>query len=335
MKKLFKILCIILGIILFYFILKLPVFKNILYVIVLSFILAYSLRPLHKFLLNKGLNRKFSAALLVILLISLFIFSFLIVIPNILKEGLSINTQIDEMERFLSNIYNNIKVNNNRIFYLLEDILGEKLNRWISNFSSEAVDSLIALGENFIALAVIPVVAYYFLVDEEKINNKILLIFPVGKRAMVRNISRDIDNILGRYILSQFLLSVIISLLTFIVLFTFKVNFPILLSILNGLFNIIPYFGPIFGSIPAIFIALMHSTKKAIWVAVFLSLIQQLEGDIISPKIIGDNISMHPMVIILLLLIGGKLGGFLGMVLAIPVGVIIKVLYEDINYYLF
>ena len=63
--------------------------------------------------------------------------------------------------------------------------------------------------------------------------------------------------------------------------------------------------------------------------------IQQIEGDLLSPKLVGDSISIHPVMIILLLLLGQQLGGFIGMVLAVPAAVIVKVIYEDINYHLF
>jgi len=81
--------------------------------------------------------------------------------------------------------------------------------------------------------------------------------------------------------------------------------------------------------------ALLNSPQTALWVAIWLYVIQQVEGDFISPKFIGDNISMHPLAVILILVIGGKVGGFFGMVLAVPVGVVVKVIYEDLNYYMF
>ena len=114
-----------------------------------------------------------------------------------------------------------------------------------------------------------------------------------------------------------------------------KVEFPLILSLINGVFNIIPYFGPIFGAIPAIFIALLISPKTALYTALWLFALQQIEGSLLSPKIIGDSISMHPLTVIFLLIIGGELGGVLGMILAVPVGVVIKVICEDLNYYLF
>lgn len=79
----------------------------------------------------------------------------------------------------------------------------------------------------------------------------------------------------------------------------------------------------------------MDSPQKGIYITVLLFLLQQLEGNILSPKITGKSINMHPFVIIILLLIGESCGGFTGMIFIIPCAVIFKVLYDDINYYIF
>ncbi|WP_317739000.1 AI-2E family transporter [Clostridium tetani] len=196
-------------------------------------------------------------------------------------------------------------------------------------------DKTVSLGENIMDIFIIPIISYYFLVDWKKINSRLIVLFPMKIRTVVQRIMKDIDKILTRYIVVQIILSALIGAVTFIILILLKVDFPILLSVINAFFNIIPYFGPILGSIPAILVALTISTKKALWTAICLYLIQQIEGNIISPKFIGDNISMHPLLIIILLIIGGELWGVLGMILAIPLGVIIKVIYEDLNYYIF
>ena len=107
------------------------------------------------------------------------------------------------------------------------------------------------------------------------------------------------------------------------------------MSILNGIFNIIPYFGPILGGIPVIFVALLDSTSKGIITTIVILIIQQIEGNLLSPKITGDSTNMHPLIIVILLLIGEKIGGVIGMIFIIPLAVIFKVMYEDINYYLF
>lgn len=104
---------------------------------------------------------------------------------------------------------------------------------------------------------------------------------------------------------------------------------------MNAAFNIIPYFGPIFGAIPAVVVAFIDSPIKGLYIMLAMIVIQQIEGNILSPQITGNSINMHPFMIIILLLIGDKFGGFMGMILVVPIAVIIKVIYDDINYYLF
>ena len=110
---------------------------------------------------------------------------------------------------------------------------------------------------------------------------------------------------------------------------------PLVLSVVNGVVNIIPYFGPIIGGVPIVFIAMTSSITKGIIALVGVFIIQQVEGDLLAPKITGDCISMHPVTIILLLILGEKIAGVAGMILCVPIAVIIKVIYDDINYYLF
>ena len=212
---------------------------------------------------------------------------------------------------------------------------GEKINRFLSSLSVNLIDNLLSMAENLVSLAIVPITTYYFLADSKLIYNKLLLLLPTDKRIIVKNINKNIDKILSRYIFSQLLLSLIIGVLSFILLLILRVKFPLVLAIINGVANIIPYFGPIIGGIPIIFMALTSSVSKGIISAIGVFLIQQFEGNFLAPKITGDSTNMHPIVIIILLVLGDKIGGVIGMVLIVPIAVIIKVIYDDIDYYLF
>ncbi|WP_055667966.1 AI-2E family transporter [Desnuesiella massiliensis] len=330
-----KIIFIITIAIAFIAFLKFEFLREVIYLIIISFILSYALKPLVRLVVNKGYNIKMVSLILILGTIGIFLLCFSVLIPTLVRESMNISKAFEDIENIINNIYEKVNVSNNKIYIFIYESINEKLNRLVMDISTNFFDNIISLGENIMSLAVIPVITYYFLSEGSLISNKLLLFLPVEKRKIIKKVGKNIDKILGRYILSQFILCLLIGVLTFVILSIFKVNFPFLLSLVNAVFNIIPYFGPLFGAIPSIFLALTQSYEKAIWVTLFLYLIQQIEGDIISPKIIGDSISMHPLIIILLLILGGKIGGFIGMVLAVPVGVVIKVIYEDINYYLF
>lgn len=310
--------------------------KKIVNIITVSAILSYVLMPFRRLLENKlKMKRKISSALIIILLIGIFVSCFVFIIPSLFNEAESINNMVENIEEFFEGTKNNSIINKVPVLRNIYDSALKKGNEFIYNYLSNSVDILIDISGNLLSYAVCPIMIYYLLSEGKEIYEKVLLIFPTGKRSIIKRIVSDIDIVLSRYIAGQILLCGIIGILTFILLIILRVKFPIWISLLNGLFNIIPYFGPILGIIPAVIAALIDSPIKCLWVLIGMIVIQQIEGNILSPKITGDSTEIHPFWIIVLLLIGDELGGFMGMVLAIPIAVIIKVIYEDINYYLF
>ena len=259
-----------------------------------------------------------------------------IIVPSILKEGLNVDSGIIKIQKNIEIIYEKFKpLNNNKTIYVIMDKIYDKIDNLMAEILNKLFDGALNIGQDLLSAAVIPIISYYFMADSDIIFNKALIMFPIKSRRIIKNILQDIDKVLGKYIVGQLLLSVIIGVFTFIILFTLKVDFPVLLSILNAFFNIIPYFGPIFGAVPAVIMGFIKSTKAGIYTIIFLYLLQLIEGNIISPKVTGNSGSMHPLLVIILLLLGGQIGGFIGMIIAVPVGVIVKIIYEDINYYFF
>lgn len=305
-------------------------------IILISFILAYTLTPIRDAIEGKfRVSKKIASVLVILIVLGIIVTCVIVIIPTLFNELLNISNVFENIRSFLeetlSKFNKNGVITNSAIY---NEIL-EKGNVFWMNFSESVVEKLMSIGDDMMLFAIVPIMIYYFLCDGNKIYNKILLLLPTEKREITKKILSNIDRVLTRYITSQLLLSGLIGVLTFIILLALKVKFPIWISILNAVFNIIPYFGPIFGAVPAIIVALLDSPVKALWVTLGMFFIQQLEGDILSPKVTGDSTDMHPFVVIILLLIGDKIGGFIGMVLVVPVAVIIKVLYDDINYYLF
>ncbi|MBX7414261.1 AI-2E family transporter, partial [Clostridium chauvoei] len=282
-----------------------------------------------------NISKRISSIILIIFIVTLILIMLYLVVPTILKESLNFGEMLDNIEKYISDLAIKLKINDISFFQSIYTQINEEVNRFLSGFSNNFIENMMGIFENLVSFAIVPIVTYYFLVDGDLIYNKILLILPTEKRVIAKKAINNIDRILSRYIISQLLLSLIIGVLTFIILMIIDVKFAFILAVLNGILNIIPYFGPIIGGIPAVIIALIDSPTKALWTIIGVFLLQQIEGNILSPKITGDSTNMHPIIIIILLLIGEKIGGFAGMVLAVPIGVIIKVIYDDINDYLF
>jgi predicted PurR-regulated permease PerM len=315
---------------------KSDVVKEVLYLILISFLISYTIRPIHLRLFEKGVNKRLSAVILIAIIVLIIIAGFAFLIPSVLKESLNLNSTIDRIQNFIDRFYSNIKMlRNNKTIYVILDDINDNVDRAARGVAGKVMNSVLNVGENILSLLVVPIISYYFLTDGERIGNLLVIVFPVRLRNIVKKIAVDIDKVMGRYIVSQLLLCIIVGVVTFLILIFLHVDFPVLLSLINAFFNIIPYFGPIFGAVPSIIMALIESPRTAMYTSLWLYFLQVVEGNILSPKITGDSISMHPLSVILLLIIGGKIGGFLGMVLAVPVGVIFKIICEDINYYMF
>jgi predicted PurR-regulated permease PerM len=332
--KIIALIIFILAIILL--IKRFPIFLNLIGVIVTSFIISYSLRPYYKFLISKGFNRRFAAIFVILTIILSILLIFTILIPSIFKDSNNINDMLLDIERYVNNFKSpDITLGNNKFISHFINVIYDKVQLLIINTIEKTIETLISAGENILLFLVSPTLIYFFLCDDNLILDGILKLFPTSSKGMIRKVLTHIDKVLERYIITQFELCAIIGILTFIVLLILRVKFPIVLSLINAIFNIIPYFGPIIGAIPILILASLNSLQSVASVGIALMIIQQIEGDIICPKIIGESVSAHPLTILILLLIGGNIGGVLGMIIIVPIWVTIKVLYEDIESYLF
>jgi len=187
-----------------------------------------------------------------------------------------------------------------------------------------AADSLINFFSKMFNFFVVPVLTFYMLKDSEHFKNQLILVIPKSNRKKILQLFKDIDNVFGKYIRGQIFISSIVGIMTTIVLVLIKVKYPLILGIFAGVSNIIPYFGPIIGMIPTIIFALLDSPTKALYAMGSYILVQQMESGIITPKIIGESIGLHPIYVIMALIIGGKAFGIVGLIIAVPFAAIIK-----------
>jgi len=181
------------------------------------------------------------------------------------------------------------------------------------------------------------IISIYLLTDKEKVmalSKKVTraLFSEVRANRLIELVNRG-NNIFGKFLIGKILDSFIIGILTFVVVTMAKMPYTILISFIIGITNIIPFFGPFIGAIPSAIIILFISPVKAFWFLVIVLVIQQIDGNIIGPKILGDSLGISAFWILFSLLITGKLFGLLGMIIGVPLFVfiysIIKEIVED------
>ena len=197
----------------------------------------------------------------------------------------------------------------------------------IGNFIVEATSSILNIIIGII-------VSIYILIDKEKfmaLGKKVVYAFSSEERAnFILRLATQSNMTFSRFIGGKILDSFIIGILTFIILTIFKMPYVILISVIVGVTNIIPFFGPFIGGIPAAIIILFVSPTKALWFVIIIIIIQQIDGNIIGPKILGDSIGISAFWILFSLLVAAKFMGFVGMVIGVPLFAIFYSIIKEI-----
>ncbi|HEU4964788.1 MAG TPA: AI-2E family transporter, partial [Bacilli bacterium] len=177
---------------------------------------------------------------------------------------------------------------------------------------------------------VIPFLVFYMLKDLKVLERTVVAFFPRQNRREIVRLIRSIDEALGNYIRGQLMVAAAVGLGTYIGLVIVDMPYALLLALIVAITNIIPYIGPFIGAAPAILLALTVSPTMALKVAIVNLVMQQLEGNLISPLLIGRQLKLHPMLIIFALLLGGEMFGIVGLILAIPVVAVGKVILQHV-----
>lgn len=326
----------IIALIVAMFIVKIPFIKTLLNLLFICFIFSYMLKPIYIYIIHKGINKRLSAIIILSAFVFTFVLSIAMVVPKIVNESYrfaKIITYIQEYVEEIQGKTNSISSNPN--FKIFVDKVGGKLNNIAIEVLEKCLTVLQRLGENIVLYLTAPMIMYYFLCEGDKIKNKLLIIFAGRQRKIISHILSDLDKVLSKYILSQIVLCILVGILTYISLKLLKVEFAFILSIVNGVLNIIPYFGAPIGIIITFLVSIISSDVNWVLVIVSLIIVQNIESNLISPFLIGKSVHMHPLVVMLLLIIGEELIGVIGIIIAIPIGVILKMIYDDINYYLY
>ncbi|TCN28074.1 putative PurR-regulated permease PerM [Mesobacillus foraminis] len=189
------------------------------------------------------------------------------------------------------------------------------------------VTNVIGIITSILTLIVtVPFIVFYLLRDGEGASAHILKYLPYLQAAEARKILKDMDEALSSYIKGQAIVSLLVGVMMYIGYLIIGIDYSLVLASVAMLTNVIPFIGPFIAIIPAIIIAFLTSPFMALKVLIVAVVVQQIDGNITSPYIMGRNLDIHPLTIILLLLVAGSLGGLLGMIIAVPVYAVVKVI---------
>jgi predicted PurR-regulated permease PerM len=184
-----------------------------------------------------------------------------------------------------------------------------------------------------VAIITMTILTFYLLLEQHRARDYLKNHLPPDKKEAISRILQKISQKLGAWVRSQLVLGIIIGIATFIALLILRIifNMPytLTLAIWAGLTELVPYIGPALGAIPAVVIGFNISPLVGLIVILIYTAIQQLESNIIVPKVMQKAVGLSPVTIIVVLLIGGKLAGFIGIILAVPAAAVLSVILQE------
>lgn len=276
---------------------------------------------------------KWTAIILLYLIIAILLVSFgLVLIPQLAGAMTSISpNSLDSLKDYLFKILNDI---NEKIPFInitsLENLVNANLPK-INSFVYQLVVELITAITSFsVAIALTPIILYYFLRDDHLFSNYVLRFTPQKHQNEVGKILHDINVTLTGFINTQATIAVIIGCFLSIGYLIIGLPYALLLAMFGMIFYVIPFLGTFLAIIPALLIAASVNVTMVIKVISIMMIAHMIEAYLITPKMMSNTLKIHPLTIIILLIMGGSLFGILGLILITPAYSILKVLVWNI-----
>lgn len=179
-----------------------------------------------------------------------------------------------------------------------------------------------------IGLAIVPIFLFYLLKDREAAVERIFSILPASAQVHARNVMAIVNRVLGAYIRAQLTLGIFVGLLVFLGQFALGTKYSVLLGVIAGLTELVPVIGPLLGAIPGVLVALATSPEDIVWVILLYVAVQLVENAFLAPRVQSHAVNIHPMIIMILIVIGSEAAGLWGVIIAIPLAAVARDVFK-------
>ena len=318
------------------------VFVSVVFVpLLVSIFLYYMMSPVFRLLIKIHigkwkLNRGIASLIIVLGLILLIVAAFAVLIPPMIKE---LNQLIHWLPGAAGDMQNWLSEASQKHIWIKKIDLAtyyKHFNTQITKYAEGLLSSLTSsvgsiigtITSAVVVVVTVPVMLFYMLKDGDRFVPNIQRFFSEKHAKEVTELLHQMNKTLSSYISGQMIECICVGIGTSIGYLIIGEPMAIVLGLVAGITNIIPYIGPYIGIAPALIVALAVDPQKIIWVIVVVIVVQQIDGNIIYPNIIGKSLQIHPLTIIILLLAAGNIAGLLGMILCVPLYAVVKTMVD-------
>jgi len=320
------------GIFIILILIFLYLIRDVIVIFLFALIIASAIAPVVNLLEKIKIPRVIGALLVYIIVIGALAFLISLIVPSIARDIKNLSSNLPDYIESLSAKFESFQRASSKYQDFI--IQSQKFLAGTGDLLRKSASDLLSTAINFfggiISFLIVLVISFYLSVQKKGVQRVLTSIIPHEHRNYVLNLWERSQKKLGRWLQGQLFLGVIIGVSVYIGLSFLNVKFALLLALLAGILEIFPYIGPVMAAIPAIILGFLQTPILGLWVLILYIVIQQLENYLIVPLVIGKIVKLNPVVVILALLIGGKLGGIPGMILAVPITAVLAEFFKDI-----
>ncbi|MEO1782426.1 MULTISPECIES: AI-2E family transporter [Enterococcus] len=288
--------------------------------------LYYLLNPVVNLLTKlTKMKRILAIAIVLLLLLGIIIWTILAVIPSLVNQLTSLAESMPSFVKAVRNwaldlaknpIFNDVDIE--KQIDKLNISYGGLIQQFINGLSTSLGSIVGGIASTAMLVVTVPFILFYMLKDGHRLVPNVQRFFPENRRTQIVELLAEMNKTLSNYISGQAIECIFVATGTFIGYLLIGLDYAFLFGMLAGVTNLIPYLGPYLGLLPAVAVSIFHSPVQALLCCVVVLVVQQIDGNIIYPNVIGKSLQIHPLTIILILLVAGNIAGLLGIFLGVP-----------------
>ncbi len=320
-----KILVIVLAFVFLYLL------RDVIVILFFAIVIASAVHPLVNWLEEKRVPRLLAVLLLYLVLAALLAVFFSLIIPIVAFEMTQLGQTLPKFFTGLSNALQGAQ--SSGYFNFLTDLQNalESSSQFLQISSASVLNFVVGLFGGIVSFLAILVISFYLSVMRQGVPDFLRSVLPDAYEKYVIGLWHRSESKVGRWFQGQLLLALSVGLIVFVGLSLFHIKYALLLGVTAMVFELVPVVGPVMSAIPAIILAFLQSSSPGLGISIiiFYTVVQQMESHVLAPLILGKTIGLHPVTVVIALLIGAKLAGILGILLAVPAAVVIVEVLDD------
>ncbi len=292
--------------------------KDLIFSLFIAFIIAGALRQPVDFLEKKKIPRSISSFIIYFIFVFVIFYSFALIIPPLTREIIIL---FKNLPNIIDKVAPSLSANFNLSF----------LSNNIPSLANETISFIKTAFSNVIFVSSTLFFGFYFLLEKNLPQRLLGNLFEDAELNKISLISERAQRRMSGWFWGEIILMIVVGLLTYVGLSLMGMKYALALAVLSGLLEVVPNLGPITATIPAFFIGLSQSYISGLSMIALYLAVQQLENNLIVPFVMKKVVGIHPIITLVALIIGGKLAGIMGVILAIPTSIFLETILIEVN----